>query len=62
MVSKLRAGEGGGKPRDDEGKLMLIEDMKVFVINPTGVDSRSLMMMMTLIESHATFVTTKTKC
>ena len=62
MVSKLRASEGGDKPRDDEGKLRLIEDMNVFVINPTGFDSRSLMMMMTLIECHATFVTTKTKC
>ena len=61
MVSKLCASEGGYS-RDDESKLVLIEDMKVFVINPTGVDLRSLMMMMTLIESHATFVTRKTKC
>ena len=48
MVSKLCASEGGYS-RDDESKLVLIEDMKVFVIKPTGVYSRSLMMMMTFI-------------
>ena len=40
LVSKLCVGEGGDKPRDDEGKFMRIEYMKVFVIKPTRVDSR----------------------